>query len=209
MKKLFTNDIFFLAMVICAAVGESIQAFMCIFWDDYAIQSQLTLLFRIVCVIVLYVSYKRHSKNVMKGMMGALLAAQLITAIQYLSELLIPADYICYSLFAALSALLFVTHFIINSDRQASPRMIRFNQLLVVLLFLNNTAIGIAWLVVDSAPLYFVINIGDLIGFLGMVASIVCVESRLDAYKLDREAAGWTEEAGYPEGYVHEYEKKK
>jgi len=25
---------------------------------------------------------------------------------------------------------------------------------------------------------------------------------------LDREAAGWTEEKGYLEGYVHEYEKK-
>jgi len=29
----------------------------------------------------------------------------------------------------------------------------------------------------------------------------VCVESRLDAYRLDRETAGWSEEKGYPEGY--------
>jgi len=42
----------------------------------------------------------------------------------------------------------------------------------------------------------------------GVTAAIVCVESRLDAYRLDREEAGWTEEKGYPEGYVHEHQKK-
>jgi len=46
-------------------------------------------------------------------------------------------------------------------------------------------------------------------GFACMTATIVCVESHLDAYRIDREAAGWTEEAGYPEGYVHEYQKRK
>jgi len=51
-------------------------------------------------------------------------------------------------------------------------------------------------------------SIFDIIGFIGTALVVVCVESRLDAYRLDREAAGWTEEKGYPEGYVHEYEKK-
>ncbi len=208
MKKLFTSDNFFLAMLLFAVIGEAIYSSIDIFVYHYAIQAQLTLFFRLVCVIVLYISYKRHSKNVMKGMMGALLAAQLITSIQYLPELSTPVDYVCFPLFAVFSALLFINHFIINADRQPSPRLIRISQILSILLFLNNTVSEFLWLASVPDPLYYVLGIADILGFLGMTASVVCVESRLDAYRLDRESAGWTEEKGYPEGYVHEYEKK-
>ena len=49
----------------------------------------------------------------------------------------------------------------------------------------------------------------DVIGFIGMTSVVVCVESRLDAYRMDREAAGWTEERGYPEGYVRPKDQKR
>ena len=39
------------------------------------------------------------------------------------------------------------------------------------------------------------------VGFAAIMASIVCVESRLDTYREDRENAGWTEEKGYPKDY--------
>jgi len=207
MKKLFTNDKFFLAMVLCAVIGEAVYACINIFVYRYAIQAQFTLIFRVLCVIFLYSSYRKHSKNVMKGMMGALLAAQLITAIQYLSEFLIPAEYICLPLFAILSALIFINHFIINADHKASPSMVKLNQILVVLLFINDAVLEISWFAANPTSFCFVVSVANIIGFLGMSTSIVCVESRLDAYRLDREKAGWTEEKGYPEGYVHEYQK--
>jgi len=60
----------------------------------------------------------------------------------------------------------------------------------------------------DETVLCYIADVIGMLSYSCMVAAIVCVESRLDAYRLDREAAGWTEEKGYPEGYVHEYEKK-
>jgi len=208
MKKLFTSDKFFLAMVLCAVIGEGVYVLISIFAWNYAIQSQIVLLLRLLCVLTLYISYKLHSKNVMKGMMGALLMAQTITAILCISESQLSVEYFCYPIFAVLSALLFINHFIINSDRKANPFMITLNQIILVLLFINNAIMGIAWIIIVPEPILIIASIFDKIGFLGMIAVVVCVESRLDAYRLDREAAGWTEEKGYPEGYVHEYEKK-
>lgn len=53
------------------------------------------------------------------------------------------------------------------------------------------------------------ISVVNIVTLLAVCGVIVCVESRLDAYRLNREKAGWTEETGYPEGYRHEYEKEK
>jgi len=196
-------------MVLCAMVGEAAFALINIFVWNVAVQSKIVLLLRLVCVVALYCSYKKHSKNVMKGMYGALLMAQLITAILCISDAQLPVERICFPIFAILSAVLFLNHFIINSDRKASPAVITLNQIVLVLLVINNAVMGIAWIMYAPNAIHIISTILDIIGFAGMAAVVVCVESRLDAYRLDREAAGWTEEAGYPEGYVHEYEKKK
>jgi len=208
LKKLFTSDKFFLIMVLCGILGGLAYAAIAIFAWNYAIQSQLVLLLRLVCVLALYISYKKHSKNVMKGMLGALLMAQMITAILYFSEITIAADNICVPIYVILSALLFINHFVINSNRKASPVMITINQIVILLLTVNNTVWGVTWIIAFPNAITFFSSIAVIIGFAGMASVIVCVESRLDAYRLDREAAGWTEEKGYPKGYVHEYEKK-
>jgi len=88
--------------------------------------------------------------------------------------------------------------------------MVYLNQKISMLLILIPGVLwGIIGIVYDPGFVGIITQIIDVVGFTGMIAAIVCVESRLDAYRLDREAAGWTEEAGYPEGYVHEYEKNK
>ena len=85
MKKLFTNDTFFLAMVLCS-ICEIIFAIITISVFHNSDQACLVLNIRVLCVFALYISYKKHNKNVMKGMMGALLMAQLITAILRISD---------------------------------------------------------------------------------------------------------------------------
>jgi len=82
---------------------------------------------------------------------------------------------------------------------------VKLNQ---VILVINNVVLDFTWMIAIPESISIIGNILDVIGFVGMTSVVVCVESRLDAYRLDREAAGWTEEKGYPEGYVHEYEKK-
>ena len=206
MKKIFTNDGFFLAMVVFAFLGEIGMSLICSIALDYSIFNFVPLLFRVICVCVLYTSYKKHLKNVMKGMMGALLATQVISAILYFSDCEFAIDYICTSVFAVFSTLLFINHFIINSEHTAKPHMVTFNQVIIIILFISNTIQEIACMVNCSA--WGVVGyILDIFGFLGLTAVVVCVESRLDAYRLDREAAGWTEEEGYPEGYIHQMDR--
>jgi len=209
MKKLFTNDRFFLAMVLLSILGEGICSFMFFAVFKQISLSKMILLLRLACIFVLYCSYKKHNKNVMKGMMGALLMAQLITAITLISEVTIPSAYWSASLFLLLTLFLFINHFIINSNRRPSPCMIFINQLLVCLMAVNNTVLVFSWIVQSRNLLITLCGILDIVGFIGITSVVVCVESRLDAYRLDREAAGWTEEKGYPRGYVHEYQKNK
>jgi len=208
MKKLFTNDKFFGAVVIISLIGATLHAIiqLLIYPDisSYCIPVFLCAL----CELFLYTSYCKHSKNTMKGMMGALLMGLLLDAIFSLSEMEIAADKICAPIYAALVTLMFINHFIINSNHHSSPAKIKLNQILVMLLVLVVIVWNAAWSVYTIGDLGMVSQIAGLISFPCMMATIVCVESRLDAYRLDREAAGWTEEAGYPEGYVHEYEKK-
>jgi len=205
MKKLFTNDNFFGAMVVFAVIGE-ILGYTLVF-NMVALATVIHVMVSVVCVVALYTSYKNHSKNVMKAMMSALLMAQLLSAIDFISDP-VSAGYIAYAVvFSVLSAFLFVDHIIINSVHHSSPAMVRLNQIIVIMLIILNTVWQCVALYALPIPVYIAAGVLDIFGFAGMMLSVICVESRLDAYRLDREAAGWTEEAGYPEGYVHEYEK--
>jgi len=207
MKKLFTNDKCFLAVTLLAVIGELGYALIEICMGEY-IQSQFTLIFRVACVLCLYISYKKYSKNVMKGMMGALLATQTMTAAIYMTDIDTVVGSVCGPAFLILSLLLFINHFIINADHKASPAMIIMNQILLILLVINNIVWSGYFLLGSNSVVEVLMGILDIFGFIGMTSIVVCVESRLDAYRLDREEAGWTEEKGYPEGYVHEHEKK-
>jgi len=203
MKKLFTSDKFFLATVLCAVTGAVIYKLMMPLTFD----SVAELIVLVCCQIALYFAYWKHSKNVMKGLLGALLMDQLlvsISAVPNSSHNEMPFAVIYLVLIFALS----VSHFIINSERHSSPRMVRINQIIAVLIVLTGTAWNLLCIVDAPDSAIIVSSLFAILGFAGEVCLIVCVESRLDAYRLDREAAGWTEEKGYPEGYVHEHEKK-
>lgn len=209
MKKLFTNDQFFLSAVICSVLGNlvcMITAYL-LFGGDYVF-SQLPLLIETLCIIFLYSSYKKHSKNVMKGLMGAVLMGQLLSAISILSVLILPVESIIVGVYLVLSVLFFISHFIINSDHHSKPGFITLNQILCLICAIDIIVWAVLWILEDQSLLSVICSVATMVFCIATAASIVCVESRLDAYRLDREAAGWTEEAGYPEGYIHEYEKK-
>jgi len=210
MKKLFTNDRFFLAMVLCAVLGEGLYSVFSLLYDfSRMISAVIPMIIRILCVVFLFDSYRKHSKNVMKGLMGALLMAQVLNAITLFglgdTFSLMTASTVVFLL---LNLALFVNHFIINSDHHSSGGNVTLNQVIMILLAILNTARVVYLMTVVPGTLVGISFVVDIIGYIGMSAVIVCVESRLDAYRLQREAAGWTEEKGYPEGYVHEYEKK-
>jgi len=204
MKKIFTNDKFFGTVTVIAVLSQLI------YFVFYLLLSQFRFIpfVQIACEIVLFVSFKKHSKNVMKGMMGAMLMLIMVNASKIIQGNELMIDKVCSIVYFGLTIILFINHFIINSTHLSSKGNILANQITVALVAVTVIVWNVAFFPSYSIFSDYLIGILEIISFIGFAAVVVCVESRLDAYRLDREAAGWTEEKGYPEGYVHEYEKK-
>ncbi len=210
MKKLFTNDNFFASMTVIAIIGMLFSDIInWVFLPESRSAIMLDLL-SVLCVLFLNMSYKEHSKNAMKCLMGALLMLVIVRPVDmigvYVSKL--PLLVVVMFIYALLAVILFVTHVLINSDRRSSQQYVSLNQWLCLLIFICEL---LGTLILLPTCEQVIVKLAGIIGALAfacVTASIVCVESRLDAYRIDREAAGWSEEMGYPEGYVHEYEKK-
>ena len=208
MKKLFTNDKFFLLCVICAVAGQWCLIVQQLSSSELHLPTVLTLFVFAVCEIALYASFKAHEKNVMKGLMGALLMGHFVFAI-FLLNSETPLETVFSAIHIVLLACLLVNHFVINAERSSMAKSVRANQVIAILCLVNILAWKICGCVTGVAEATVLSVIANAVGYFGVLAAIVCVESLLDSYRLNREAAGWTEEKGYPEGYVHEYEKKQ
>jgi len=213
MKKLFTNDRFFAISVILSTLGMLLYA-QRMFYRLFASANMMYLSYGFThiafpaCLIALFVTYKKHNKNVMKAMIGALLMALVLDSFSYLQSPT-PFDVTFAFAYIIIAVGLFINHMLINGTHHSSRKNVAVNQVLVFLLALAH----VVWFVytlsnfIGEAGTFFSF-VCYVFGYVFMAFAIICVESRLDAYRLDREAAGWTEKKGYPEGYVHEHEKK-
>jgi len=178
----------------------------------------------VFCIIFLYRAFIHHNKNVQKGLLGAVLMWYLFDNINYyLNGILLNKDtfpaynnvpgliYVIFNLIIALLFLcLFINHFIINSDHHSRPINIFINQLLVIVIsILSISTIPASCILLSGRTWILIEEITWATGLPALVFLVASYETRLDAYKTNREVAGWTEEKGYPDGYVHEYEKKQ
>lgn len=156
----------------------------------------------VLCILFLYAAYRRHNKNVQKGLLGAILMWYLYDEVNYaVDNILFNREaftrydnfyghgYLMMSLVTVvLFAALFVNHFIINSDHHSRPVNVFLNQLLVLV---------IATLSLLSAVFQCVVVTGDFpsvfeaitwhVGLAAFVLMLAAYESRFDAYKLRRE----------------------
>jgi len=209
MKKLFANDSFFTATTIAGALSLSL-------YSVYIFGTGKTSNFAIgavnvvyVCYLVLlFVSYRRHKKNVTKNLTGGILTAMVIDSITSFAAIEIPIERIFVPIYLILTTAILCTHLYISESRHPSPGKVRINQILCVLVAIELFVWSIVLITRYTDVMSKIGCIGSMIGYPCLFASVICIESRLDIYKSDREAAGWTEEKGYPEGYVHEYQKK-
>jgi len=215
MEKFFTNDKVFSIVAIGGFVCSMLYSISClVFWNGilastYA-SAAILMLINGISVLCLYISYKKHSKNVMKGLIGVLLYGSFATVctITFPYTNTFALDIICSFALLALTLAILVNHFIINSDHKSRKNNIRVNQCLAWLIVIVAIIWPISWIPYLKG-IAIIFQFITSIGIIFIVGTIVCVESRLDAYRLDREAAGWSEEAGYPEGYVHQKDRKK
>jgi len=205
--KIFTNDKFFMVISVVGTVSFFINALFYLTQNiiDYDITMAISLLFLSVCQGTLYVSYIMHNKNVMKGMMGALLGALLLNASEWISST-VALDKVVGWIFLMLMIVLMFNHFVINSDHHSNPKNIYFNQILVIFCVILLLLWDILWAINNGGKIIGA-AIVDAFCSTSVLACIVCVESRLDAYRIDRENAGWTKEEGYPKGYIHQKDR--
>ena len=155
----------------------------------------------ILCVIFLYTAYRKHNKNVQKGLLGAVLMWNLYDEFNFVvgnmvftSDLFAQYTKSCepeYIMLCTVNVILFgflfVNHFIINSDHHSRSVNIFINQLLVI-------AIAVITIVSLSFPVVwdneFAVILEAVSWHIGQVASIMMIasyESVFDAYRINRE----------------------
>lgn len=198
LKKIFTNDKFFLVSVVISIVCALVSVFcyasngLSLEYDDlsWVVSSCLYA----IGVFVLYRSYIKHDKNVMKTMLGFLLAVILMADLGPTATYIKNNDskLIFMLIYIVLDIALIINHFILCSDHKSKPGIILLNQLNI----LSEAVISIIYFSIMMSNLVSNpnTNIYDYLGcasgeivFFFMFASIVCVESRLDLYKANRE----------------------
>lgn len=142
----------------------------------------------VICLITLCGAEFKNEKNVIQGMIGALLMISVVGNINVLSEMLaadIPSRALWQMLLGlVLTVALFVNHFLISHSRYQSIRRIYINQLIVLVLLifrcyqivLNAVSGGIS-------PIIIEVTVG-LLAIIPTLNVVVCIECRGDGYKI-------------------------
>jgi len=187
LKRIFTNDTFFALTTWCTMV-LTIPFVIVVFFsytDKIILMSALIRMTTVVCLAVGYIAYRKHSKNVMKGMIGATLMGYIIMI--YTSFFAYENDILISAITVIFMIIFMVNHYIINSKHHSNPRRVGINQILG-LFFAIVLCIEAALLVPDC------VNKADTIVQILMciaqpcaIFCIICIESRIDAYKINRE----------------------
>ena len=159
-----------------------------------------------VFLVVLAISYIKHDKNVMKGMIGAVLATTFFSDLPYVFDMFESREYyfetiggiwtvyeIMEILIIAAYVLIFVTHFLINSEHKSNPGKILFNQIVLMLVPLFYIIQVIVSIIIGRNAMFLAGKICNFLANVCILNMVVCIESKLDAYRIAREANGWTE----------------
>lgn len=208
-EKFFARHNVMVGSFILALVFTAVAVLMTGFGNLQVAVSEIIVL---VLIIALYCAFRSHEKNMMNTLIGAVLAIYLITYVNsvYASSVMIAtvneltADIVptlVISLIeAVLFVILFVNHISVNCAHHSTKKRILFNQVIIVILigyqifsFVALTVIG----AVNGQPATIVTAV-PAIGKIFLFCMIVCIESKLNVYKVVREVSTeegtWTEE---------------
>lgn len=180
LKRLFTNDYFFLAMVAVTAISTTVYNVLLICLSLSSAFRVLIWLIEVPCIIGLYISYKKQNKNVMKGLIGALLTVILLDATIFLEY---ESTFSIYAIiYLACAIIVFFNHFVINSTQKSLPAFVKINQIAWLVMFINNTVWDAIYLPTSPSIIYTILLISDMMSPC-LVATIICVESKLGFFK--------------------------
>lgn len=162
----------------------------------------------VLCVAALFIAYRKHNKNVQKGLLGAILMWYLYDEVNYVVANIIfdnevfdrynnfwGRGYIYMSIATMfLFAALFINHFIINGDHHSRSFNVFLNQLLVIVIaIISIVSMVFQCFLFDGEFASSLEAISWHTGLSALVLMIAAYESRFNAYKLKRES---TEDKG-------------
>ena len=143
----------------------------------------------VICLITLCAAEFKKEKNVIQGMIGALLMISVVGNVNVLSEMLdadIPSRALWQMIMGfALTFALFVNHFLISHTSYHNERRIYINQLIVITLLilrcyqivLNLAGSGLSRIIIE-------VTVG-MLAIIPTLNVIVCIECRGDGYKIN------------------------
>ncbi len=175
----------------------------------YVIDYGIDLTWMVECIILLtagilmYNSYRNHTKNVMKPVLGATLAIimyyNMNIAMEYIQNIKIifeaalgNAACIVYTISQIMVfiilALMNIMHYVINSTHHSSPKKIRFNKILYIFFVAFSIANCVAFFFsITSINTKISCCVGNMADFF-LVSMVISIESLLDEFRLKREA---------------------
>lgn len=189
-RKLYTSDALFNILTIITVAAMAISCIWLI--PNGAYLDTFFQLGQALIFVFLYRSYRNHDKNLMKALIGLSLGLLLsyfaygwITPNFWIS----PISRIRGEMFLIVLAVIII-HFIINADHHSSPGLVLANQILLIagmILMLYFTVMH-AMVIPPETPLLekFACLFNGL-SYACACGAIVCIESRLDAYRIKRE----------------------
>ena len=200
--KLFETPAAMAFCTLVAAFAGLLSGILFHFADDAPNVQHILFVLQGVIALYLLVAYDKHDKNVMKGLLGAMLTTLVISELSYfygtfqsiltqmreISTVLVVISLLIEILICVAMALVFITHFVINSDHHSSPALVKINQyLLVVILALilvqklfKVCALGTTMEMFIAVLVWIVLEVCSF-------GTVVCIESKLDAYRKKRE----------------------
>ena len=156
----------------------------------------------VIMCFALCFTYRSHTKNVMKPMLGAALMLLLTTELsrggyylQYVGQVTkIFAIDAAFAGFATAQILLFfvvaginIMHYVINADHHSNPKKVKFNRALCVIFVVLVVVQCIYFASVDDPA---VLAVGDCLACFADVFAlgiVICIEGSLDEFRIARE----------------------
>lgn len=195
--SLFSNDKLMLAATVIATIASLIQSLLNAEIVSYF--SAFTFLANAICVLVLYISYKKHDKNVMKGLMGAIFMLLLLRNVEQCTNMIQNYEKPSYISVAGLAItslfvlILMINHFIINSDRHSKPWNVKLNQSCFIILLITQVVLGMILIIISDSMFLRISYLISIFTKVSTICVIICIETKMEGYKALREANGWVE----------------
>jgi len=186
LKKGFQKDSVLMGSALSGGILWMINAVFNLIAKDY--RAFFIDILYVISLITLCGAEFKKEKNVIQGMIGALLMISVVGNVNVLSEMLtaeIPSRALWQLILGmVLTVSLFVNHFLISHSRYHNSRRIRINQWIIVALMILR-CYQILLNVAGGGRSFLILEI--TIGMLAIIPTlnvVVCIECRGDGYKI-------------------------